>query len=127
MVTQISNIAMKEYVKLKVTDVLMLLSSLERDINELNNTVQSISENRDYSYTLKKSISDEIMKLKSMKDSILESEVDIPKQIYVRSQSNSLNVEIEKESEVNGVSIENNKTNLLENFPIKKEKKVHRY
>lgn len=105
----------------------MLLSSLERDINELNNTVQSISENRDYSYTLKKSISDEIMKLKSMKDSILESEVDIPKQIYVRSQSNSLNVEIEKESEVNGVSIENNKTNLLENFPIKKEKKVHRY
>ena len=76
---------MKEFIKIKVRDVLELFTILDRDITELNNTNKSISDNRDYSYSLKKSITDEIAKLESIKDSVLELEVDIPKSIYTRN------------------------------------------
>lgn len=118
---------MKEYVKIKVSDVLNLLSNLDRDISELSNTNQSISENRDYSFTLKKSISEEIAKLKTMKDSILESDVDIPKHIYVRSQSKPMSVESNVENVTNGNPVEIKPIDSTEIPQIKKEKKVHRY
>lgn len=47
---------MKEFIKIKVQDVLELFSILDRDITELNNTNKSISDNRDYSYSLKKAL-----------------------------------------------------------------------
>lgn len=118
---------MKEFVKIKVTDVLKLFAVLDRDINELSNTNQGISDNRDYSYTLKKSISDEILKLKSIKDSILELEVDIPKSIYTRNQSEEKSFKNLIEDITNTQPIENKMIENLETPPQKKERKVHRY
>jgi TRAP-type mannitol/chloroaromatic compound transport system substrate-binding protein len=118
---------MKEFVKIKVTDVLKLFAILERDINELSNTNQSISDNRDYSYTLKKSISDEILKLKAIKDSILELEVDIPKSIYTRNQTEEKSFKNLIEDITNTPTIENKTLENSETPPQKKERKVHRY
>ena len=124
---QLSNIAMKEFIKIKVRDVLELFSILERDINELNNTNKSISDDRDYSYTLKKSISDEILKLKSIKDSILDLELDIPKSIYIRNQSEEKSFKNLIEDITNTPTIENKSQENMETPPQKKERKVHRY
>lgn len=118
---------MKEFVKIRVTDVLKLFAVLDRDINELSNTNQSISDNRDYSYTLKKSISEEILKLKSMKDSILELEVDIPKSIYTRNQSEEKSFKNLIEDITNTQPIEKRTIENSETPPQKKERKVHRY
>jgi TRAP-type mannitol/chloroaromatic compound transport system substrate-binding protein len=118
---------MKEFVKIKVTDVLKLFAILERDINELSNTNQSISDNRDYSYTLKKSISDEILKLKAIKDSILELEVDIPKSIYTRNQTEEKSFKNLIEDITSTPTIENKTQEISETPPQKKERKVHRY
>ncbi len=127
LVKQSSNLAMKEFVKIRVTDVLKLFAVLDRDINELSNTNQSISDNRDYSYTLKKSISEEILKLKSMKDSILELEVDIPKSIYTRNQSEEKSFKNLIEDITNTQPIEKRTIENSETPPQKKERKVHRY
>ncbi len=125
---QLSNIAMKEFIKIKVRDVLELFSILERDINELNNTNKSISDDRDYSYTLKKSITDEILKLQSIKDSILELDVDMPKSIYTRNQNEEKSFKRLIE-DITNPAIENKFSEIQspEIIPVKKERKVHRY
>lgn len=120
---------MKEFIKIKVRDVLELFSILDRDITELNNTNKSISDNRDYSYSLKKSITDEIAKLESIKDSVLELEVDIPKSIYTRNQTDeksfkNLMQDITSNPSIEKQILENQTTEMI---PIKKERKVHRY
>lgn len=128
-VKQSSNLAMKEFIKIKVRDVLEMFSILERDINELSNTNQSISDNRDYSYTLKKSITDEILKLQSIKDSILELDVDMPKSIYTRNQTEEKSFKRLIEEMTHNPSIENKLPEIKnpEIYPVKKERKVHRY
>ncbi|MBK8393885.1 MAG: hypothetical protein IPL26_01375 [Leptospiraceae bacterium] len=120
---------MKEFIKIKVQDVLELFSILDRDITELNNTNKSISDNRDYSYSLKKSITDEIEKLQSIKDSVLELEVDIPKSIYTRNQSEEKSFKNLIQDITNNPSIEKNfsPNQSAEIIPAKKERKVHRY
>lgn len=118
---------MKEFIKIKVTEVLKLFSILERDIAELKNTNQSISDNRDYSYTLKKSISDEIAKLESIKQSILELEIDIPKSIYTKNQSEEKSFKNLLEDITASPKIEKNIQEISETPPQKKERKVHRY
>ena len=118
---------MKEFVKIKLTDVLKLFSAIDRDIDELSKPNQTISDNRDYSYTLKKSISDEILKLKSIKDSILDLEVDIPKSIYMRNQSEEKSFKNLIEDITNIPTIENKNQENRESPPQKKERKVHRY
>lgn len=120
---------MKEFIKIKVRDVMELFSILERDINELNNTNLNISDNRDYSYTLKKSITDEIVKLHSIKESILELDVDIPKSVYTRNQTEEKSFEHLIKDITYNQSIENKfqEKQNTETPPIKKERKVHRY
>jgi len=120
---------MKEFIKIKVRDVLELFSILERDINELNNTNKSISDDRDYSYTLKKSITDEILKLQSIKDSILELDVDMPKSIYTRNQNEEKSFKRLIEDITSNPTIENKFPEIQspEIIPVKKERKVHRY
>ena len=118
---------MKEFVKIKLTDVLKLFSAIDRDIDELSKTNQTISDNRDYSYTLKKSILDEILKLKSIKDSILDLELDIPKSIYIRNQSEEKSFKNLIEDITNTPTIENKSQENMETPPQKKERKVHRY
>ncbi len=73
---------MREIVKVNVKEVLAIFSSLEKDINELDQTHKNISENRDYSKTLKESIFSEIEKLELIKSSLLGLEVELPKGIY---------------------------------------------
>jgi hypothetical protein len=120
---------MKEFIKIKVRDVLELLSILERDMNELSNTNQNISDNRDYSYTLKKSITDEISKLQSIKDSVLELDVDMPKSIYTRNQTEEKSFRQLVDEITNNPTSENGflEKKNLETPPVKKERKVHRY
>lgn len=79
---------MREFVKVNVKEVLAIFSSLEKDINELDQTHKNISENRDYSKTLKDSISSEIQKLESIKSSLLGLEVELPKGIYSKETDN---------------------------------------
>lgn len=126
---QLSNLAMKEFIKIKVFDVLEMLSILERDISELSITNQSISDNRDYSYTLKKSITAEISKLQSIKKSILDLEVDMPKLIYTRNQTDEKSFKNLIEDIANNPKIENSflEEQISETPPVKKERKVHRY
>jgi hypothetical protein len=76
---------MTEFVKINVKEVLAIFSSLEKDINELDQTHKNISDNRDYSYTLKESILGEIQKLEKIKSSLLGLEIELPKGFYSKS------------------------------------------
>lgn len=73
---------MREFVRVNVKEIFEFFTVLERDIAELDETEKNITENREYSLTLKKSIHSEIQKLEFIKHNLLSLEIDVPKGLY---------------------------------------------
>jgi hypothetical protein len=81
---------MREFVKVEVKEIFELYSTLERDIAELIQTNRIVMEDRDYSSSVKSSISKEIQKLEDIKQKLLNLEVDVPKNLYIKELESEL-------------------------------------
>ena len=62
---------------LKVSDLLNLQQSIERDLDELNETLKRIPSDRDYSSGIQNSIENEIFKLGELQKELLDIEISI--------------------------------------------------
>ena len=62
---------------LKVSDLLNLQQSIERDLGELNETLKRIPSDRDYSLGIQNSIENEIYKLGELQKELLDIEISI--------------------------------------------------
>jgi len=62
---------------LKVSDLVNLQQFIERDLDELNETLKRIPSDRDYSLGIQSSIENEISKLGALQKELLEIEISI--------------------------------------------------
>ena len=62
---------------IKFSDLLNLQQSIERDLDELNETLKRIPSDRDYSLGIQNSIENEIYKLGELQKELLEIEISI--------------------------------------------------
>ena len=66
---------------LKVSDLVNLQQSIDRDLDELNETLKRIPSDREYSQGIQNSIENEILKLGELQKELLEIEISIEEPI----------------------------------------------
>lgn len=117
----------------KISFLVFLLETIERDISELKKYSQEIISDRTYTYKLKKTVQEEIDKLEDQKSRILSIEVEIPEEnndLFEKEFAKIKDVLKSKEHEkkMERVSSANSDKNDLYNEIDKvKLKKAYRY
>ncbi len=119
---------------IKISYLIFLLDSIDRDISELEKYDKQLPTDRSYSLNLKKTLTEEIGKLKKQRSNILSVDVELPYDKVHILENDLLKAKEEFASKeekgdiVETVSFENSNFNeLYDNLNPKKIKNAHRY
>ncbi|MCB1191166.1 MAG: hypothetical protein H7A23_15805 [Leptospiraceae bacterium] len=119
---------------IKISYLIYLLETIDRDISELEKYDMQLPTDRSYALNLKKTLNEEVNKLKKQRSSILSLEVELPYDKVHVLEKDLLKVKneyISKEGNwetAKPFSFENSNVNqVYDNIDSKKIKNAHRY